>query len=259
MHDTEIPRPRAPLPGINKPRHADLTKTAVPLPKAHVVNTLFAHVAAACQYDIRKPETWSDLTARQARCLLLLQAPGQDDNSSYRIRRPRASRSPVTGPPPPHERTFPHPSARAPACPADPLPRVAERRTSMTFTMDEVLEFIGRLPDASEVSKVQEACAQRLSAIDEESFTGLVSGRRARINQSLRPAVLRSLTGTVQGRNRTGRRAGFLLDEKSTRSLRRDPRNGAPGKPRYRVPEDTTRFRLPGGIPVACLDEIEDD
>lgn len=66
--------------------------------------------------------------------------------------------------------------------------------------------------------------------------------------------MLRGLTGTVQERNRTGSRAGFLLDEESTRLLRSDPRNN-----RYRIPESTRRFRLPGsGIPVSCLDLIED-
>ncbi|GAA1042143.1 hypothetical protein GCM10009566_42330 [Streptomyces murinus] len=125
----------------------------------------------------------------------------------------------------------------------------------MTVTMDEVLDFIGKLPDAIKVAKVQEASALRLSAIDKEAFAGLVAGRKARINESLRPALLRGLTGTVQERNRTGSRAGFLLDEESTRILRRDPRNT-----KYRIPEDMTRFRLPGsGIPVACLDVIEDD
>lgn len=125
----------------------------------------------------------------------------------------------------------------------------------MTVTMDEVLEFIGELPQAFKIAKVQEACAQRLSALDKEAFAGLVAGRRARINDSLRPALLRGLTGTVQERNRTNSRAHFLLDEESTRTLRRDPRNT-----RYRIPEDTTRFRLPGsGVPLACLDVIEDD
>ncbi|WP_331733109.1 hypothetical protein OHU34_43635 (plasmid) [Streptomyces sp. NBC_00080] len=130
----------------------------------------------------------------------------------------------------------------------------------MTVTMNEVLEFIGQLPDAIQISKLQEASARRLRAIDKEASAGLVAGRRARINDSLRPALLRGLTGTVQERNRTGSRAGFLLDEESTRILRRDPRNGEPGRPKYRIPEDTKRFRIPGsGIPVSCLDEIEDD
>jgi hypothetical protein len=125
----------------------------------------------------------------------------------------------------------------------------------MTVTMDEVLDFIGQLPDATQVAKVQEASARRLSVIDKEALAGIVAGRRARINDTLRPALLRGLTGTVQGRNRTGTRAGFLLDEESTRILRRDPRNT-----KYRIPEDTKRFRLPGsGIPVPCLDVIEDD
>ncbi|MGK5695046.1 hypothetical protein ACSNOJ_19420 [Streptomyces sp. URMC 128] len=125
----------------------------------------------------------------------------------------------------------------------------------MTVTMDEVLDFIGQLPDASKVAQVQEASARRLSAIDKEALAGIVAGRRARINDTLRPALLRGLTGTVQERNRSGSRAGFLLDEESTRILRRDPRNT-----KYRIPEDTKRFRIPGsGIPVPCLDVIEDD
>ncbi|MEU6375529.1 hypothetical protein [Streptomyces sp. NPDC046909] len=125
----------------------------------------------------------------------------------------------------------------------------------MTVTMDEVLDFIGKLPDAIQVAKVQEASALRLSAIDKEAFAGLVPGRRARITDSLRPALLRGLTGTVQERNHTGSRARFLLDEESTRTLRRDPRNT-----KYRIPEDMTRFRLPGnGVPVSCLDVTEDD
>ncbi|MGW3954667.1 ParB/RepB/Spo0J family partition protein [Streptomyces sp. NPDC004752] len=71
--------------GIKEPEHADLAETAVQLPKARVVNALFAHVAAACEYDIREPKTWSNLTVRQARYLLLLEALGQDDNGSYRL------------------------------------------------------------------------------------------------------------------------------------------------------------------------------
>ncbi|MFF2217576.1 hypothetical protein [Streptomyces antibioticus] len=130
----------------------------------------------------------------------------------------------------------------------------------MSVTMDEVRDFISQLPDAAQVAQVQEAAALRLGAIDKAALAGVVAGRRARINESLRPALLRGLTGTVQERNRTGTRAGFLLDEQSTRILRRDPRNGEPGKPKYRIPEDMTRFRLPGsGVPVSCLDVIEDD
>ncbi|MFD0067410.1 MULTISPECIES: hypothetical protein [unclassified Streptomyces] len=125
----------------------------------------------------------------------------------------------------------------------------------MTVTMAEVLDFIGQLPDATTISTVQEASAQRLRAIDNEAFAGLLAGCRARINESLRPAMLRGLTGTVQERNRTGRRAHFLLDEESTRFLRRDPRNT-----RYLIPEGMARFRLPGGgIPVECLDELKED
>ncbi|MGV9897281.1 hypothetical protein [Streptomyces tendae] len=125
----------------------------------------------------------------------------------------------------------------------------------MTVTMDEVLDFVGKLSNTEQIAKVQEASALRLSAIDKDAVTGIVAGRRARISETLRPALLRGLTGTVQERNRTGSRAGFLLDEESTRILRRDPRNT-----KYRVPEDMTRFRIPGsGIPLTCLDVIEDD
>jgi ParB-like chromosome segregation protein Spo0J len=71
--------------GVKDPENADMTQTAAQLPKARVVNALFAHVAAACEHDIREPRTWSNLTAEQARYLLLLEALGQDDNGSYRL------------------------------------------------------------------------------------------------------------------------------------------------------------------------------
>ncbi|MFE4579709.1 hypothetical protein [Streptomyces chartreusis] len=123
----------------------------------------------------------------------------------------------------------------------------------MPTTMDEVVDFIGQLPSAVQVAEVQEAAAHRLRAIDKEAFAGIQPGSRARITDGLRPAVLRRLTGTVQNRNRTGSRAGFLLDEESTRRLREDPRN------KYRIPADMTRFQLPGnGVPVSCLELIED-
>ncbi|MGW4951474.1 hypothetical protein [Streptomyces parvulus] len=124
----------------------------------------------------------------------------------------------------------------------------------MTITMTETLSFIGELPSAIEIAKIQEAAAVRLRAIDKEASAALVAGSKARINETLRPAFLRGLTGTVQERNRTGSRAGFLLDEESTLILRRDPRNR-----RYLIPEDVTRYRIPGsGIPVDCLDAQDD-
>ncbi|MGW2232356.1 hypothetical protein [Streptomyces formicae] len=123
----------------------------------------------------------------------------------------------------------------------------------MPITMDEVLAFIGRLPNATAVAKVQEASARRISELDMASFAGLTDGCQARINGRLRPTFLRHLSGTVLGRNRTGRRAAFLLDEESTQILRADSRNN-----RYRAPEDTTRFRIPDSLPVACLVPIGD-
>ncbi|TLS45786.1 hypothetical protein FE633_13595 [Streptomyces montanus] len=129
----------------------------------------------------------------------------------------------------------------------------------MPITINEVRGFIRQLPDAAAVAQVQEAAAQRLGELDKAAYAGVLPGRQARINDSLRPALLRGLTGTVQERNRTGSRAGFILDEESTQRLRTDPRNGEPGRPKYRIPEDTRRYRLPGsGIPVSCLDLIED-
>jgi ParB-like chromosome segregation protein Spo0J len=71
--------------GIKQPQTADPTETAVQLPKARVVNALFAHVAAACEYNIREPKTWSHLSEPQARYLLLLESLGQGDNGSYRL------------------------------------------------------------------------------------------------------------------------------------------------------------------------------
>ncbi|MFI2415191.1 ParB/RepB/Spo0J family partition protein [Streptomyces sp. NPDC018947] len=71
--------------GLKDPEKADLTETAAQLPKARVVNAMFAHVAAACEYGIREPKTWSHLTPWQARYLLLLESLGQADNGSYQL------------------------------------------------------------------------------------------------------------------------------------------------------------------------------
>ncbi|WP_229881767.1 hypothetical protein [Streptomyces viridiviolaceus] len=49
------------------------------------MNALFAHVVAACEYNIREPRTWSHLTPSQARYLLLLESLGQADNGSYQL------------------------------------------------------------------------------------------------------------------------------------------------------------------------------
>ncbi|MFE4579710.1 hypothetical protein [Streptomyces chartreusis] len=81
-HESE---PVARLLGVKEPQNADLTETAVQLPKARVANALFAHVAAACEHYIREPKTWSRLTVPQARYLLLLEALGKDDNGSYQL------------------------------------------------------------------------------------------------------------------------------------------------------------------------------
>ncbi|MEV0254791.1 ParB N-terminal domain-containing protein [Streptomyces sp. NPDC050732] len=71
--------------GVKQPQNADPAKTAAQLPKTRVASALFAHVAAACEYDIREPRTWSNLTEQQARYLLLLEELGQSDNGSYRL------------------------------------------------------------------------------------------------------------------------------------------------------------------------------
>ncbi|MGP4089564.1 hypothetical protein [Streptomyces sp. KR55] len=124
----------------------------------------------------------------------------------------------------------------------------------MPITIDEVRGFIRQLPDAAAVAQVQEAAAQRLRAIDKAAFAHIQSGRRARITPAVRSKLLRGLTGTVQERNRTGSRAGFLLDEESTRQLRAHPRNSY-----YHIPENVRRFPIPGnGVPVSCLELIED-
>ncbi|MCF2435938.1 hypothetical protein LV779_22000 [Streptomyces thinghirensis] len=123
----------------------------------------------------------------------------------------------------------------------------------MPLGISEVRAYISQLPDTSAVAAVQEACATRLRELDSAAYNGITAGSRARITDSLRPACLRRLTGTVQERNRTGTRAGFLLDEDSTRLLRTDPRS------RHRIPEGTKRYRLPGnGVPLSCLELIED-
>lgn len=123
----------------------------------------------------------------------------------------------------------------------------------MPIGISEVRAYISQLPDTAAVATVQEACATRLRELDSAAYNSITAGSRARITDSLRPASLRRLTGTVQERNRSGTRAGFLLDEYSTRLLRTDPRS------RYRIPEDTKRYRLPGnGVPLSCLELIED-
>ncbi|MFE0725133.1 hypothetical protein ACFW23_29835 [Streptomyces rochei] len=123
----------------------------------------------------------------------------------------------------------------------------------MPIGINEVRAYISQLPDTAAVATVQEACATQLRELDSAAYNSLTAGSRARITDSLRPACLRRLTGTVQERNRSGTRAGFLLDEYSTRLLRTDPRS------RYRIPEDTKRYRLPGnGVPFSCLELIED-
>ncbi|GAA3886081.1 hypothetical protein [Streptomyces lannensis] len=123
----------------------------------------------------------------------------------------------------------------------------------MPITFGDIREFIGQLPSAEAVAQVQEAAAKRLGELDKAAYAGIKSGRKARINDSLRPAVLRSLSGTVQERNRTGSRVRFLLDEESTRTLRNTH------DARYRVPDNARRYRIPGnGIPVSCLALIED-
>ncbi|GHC88535.1 hypothetical protein [Streptomyces flavofungini] len=120
----------------------------------------------------------------------------------------------------------------------------------MSITFEDVSGFIAQLPDAVSVAQVQEAAAQRLRELDKAAYDGVIPGRRARTTDTLSPAVLRGLTGTVQERNRTGTRAGFLLDEAST------DRPRALSHRRYRVPQTTTRYRL-SSIPISCLELIE--
>ncbi|MFJ4748891.1 hypothetical protein [Streptomyces albogriseolus] len=123
----------------------------------------------------------------------------------------------------------------------------------MPIGISEVRAYISQLPDTAAVATVQEACATRLPELDSAAYNSITAGSRARITDSLRPACLRRLTGTVQERNRSDTRAGFLLDEDSTRLLRTDTRS------RYRIPEGTKRYRLPGnGVPLSFLELIED-
>ncbi|GGY05189.1 hypothetical protein GCM10010358_68230 [Streptomyces minutiscleroticus] len=123
-----------------------------------------------------------------------------------------------------------------------------------SISMKDVREFIATLPDAAAIAEVQEASAERLQELTQAAYAALVAGSTARITDDLNRACLRGLTGTVQERNRTKTRAGFLLDEESTQRLRTDPRNT-----RFKVPEGVKRFRLRGGIPIACLELIEDE
>ncbi|WP_199550143.1 hypothetical protein [Streptomyces sp. N35] len=123
----------------------------------------------------------------------------------------------------------------------------------MPETMGSVLTFISRLPDPTEVAKIQIAAAEQLRALDKKAYADVGPGREARINDTLNPPYLRGLTGTVQEANRTGSRFKFLLDEESTRILRRDPRNT-----KFRIPDGVERYRLPvNGIPVRALELID--
>lgn len=125
----------------------------------------------------------------------------------------------------------------------------------MTTPFETILPLVGQLPDAVAVGQVQEAAAKRLRELDKAAYDRIETGRRARIGDSLTPAFLRRLTGTVQERNSSGKRVGFLLDEESTRLLRNDYRNN-----RYRIPDDVSRYRIPGsGLPLSALDLIEGD
>ncbi|MGX4695126.1 hypothetical protein [Streptomyces sp. JNUCC 63] len=134
---------------------------------------------------------------------------------------------------------------------ADRATTAGWRRVAAYFTTTERRTVDGMFVAEARLSEV---AALRLIELDKAAFAGSLPGRRARITDSLCPALLRGLTGTVQERNSPGTRAGFILAEESTRRLRTDPRNS-----RYRIPEDTQRFRLPSnGVPVSCLELVKD-
>ncbi|MFD9825830.1 hypothetical protein [Streptomyces violascens] len=118
-------------------------------------------------------------------------------------------------------------------------------------TLADVCAYIRKLPGRADIAAVQEACAQQILTLDRAARPVISSGRRAKIN-GIRPAFLAGLTGTVQEPNKGATRWQFLLDEDSTAALRRDPRTT------FTVPDDTTRYLLPGkGIPAGCIELLD--
>ncbi|MEU5436485.1 hypothetical protein AB0G73_24330 [Streptomyces sp. NPDC020719] len=119
-------------------------------------------------------------------------------------------------------------------------------------TLADVRAFVAQLPSPQAVAAVQEACAQQLLTLDRAARPVIAPGRHAKIT-GIRPVFLGGLTGTVQEPNKTATRWQFLLDEDSTRALRRDPRNT-----KFTVPDNVTRYRIPGkGIPAGCLELLD--
>ncbi|MEU9736486.1 hypothetical protein [Streptomyces sp. NPDC048002] len=76
------------------------------------------------------------------------------------------------------------------------------------------------------------AAPQRLRAIGQAASAHIQPERRARVTPALRSKPL-GLTGTVQERNRSSSRAGFLRNKESTRQLHAHPRNS-----HHRIPEN---------------------
>lgn len=121
-----------------------------------------------------------------------------------------------------------------------------------TTTLADVRSYIAQLPSPQDIAPVQEACSQRLLTLDRAARPVIAPGRHIKITD-IRPAVLAGLTGTVQEPNKTRTRWQVLLDEDSTSALRRDPRNI-----KFTVPDDVSRYRIPGkGVPAGCLELLD--
>ncbi|MET8291504.1 hypothetical protein ABZV80_40980 [Streptomyces sp. NPDC005132] len=118
------------------------------------------------------------------------------------------------------------------------------------LTTTEVRDHIRGLSDVDSLLAVQVAATARLLQLDAAQKPLIAPGRTCRIDNSIRPASLRGLTGTVQQPNRTRSRFDILLDEDATNQLRnrQDPAN-----PRFKIPDGAKRYRL-SKVPGSCIE-----
>ncbi|MGV9705318.1 hypothetical protein [Streptomyces sp. NPDC003483] len=118
------------------------------------------------------------------------------------------------------------------------------------LTTAQVRDHIHGLSDIDSLLAVQEAATTRLLQLDTARKPVITPGRTCRITDSIRPAVLRGLSGTVQQPNRTGTRFDILLDQESTTQLRN---RQSPLNPRFKIADGIKHYRL-AKVPAACID-----
>ncbi|MEU8952019.1 hypothetical protein [Streptomyces sp. NPDC048489] len=118
------------------------------------------------------------------------------------------------------------------------------------LTTTEIRDHIRDLSDTGSLLAVQEAATQRLLQLDAAQRPVITPGRTCQINDRIRPACLRGLTGTVQQPNRTGSRFDIYLDEDATDRLRA---RQAPANPRFKIPTGAKHYRL-SKVPGGCIE-----